>query len=209
MKYSNWKTVLKKYIKNNNKEYLLVCILFLIGLFTGVMIINNSNENKIVEIVKYINDLKDMYKKVEIINQFQLTMQSIKKNLLFASILWIGGTTVIGLPIVLMSILIRGIILGFTLASITITFGTIKGIMFCMASLVLHNIIYIPAILTIGVSSIKLYKSIVKDKRKDNIKIEILRHIIISTIMMVLLVLSAIIENYVTLKTLKKIIKYF
>lgn len=209
MKYSNWKTVLKKYIKNNHKEYLLVCILFLIGLFTGVMIINNSNENKIVEIVKYINDFKDMYKKVEIVNQFQLTMQSIKKNLLFAFILWIGGTTVIGLPIVLMSILIRGIILGFTLASITITFGTIKGIMFCMTSLVLHNIIYIPAILTIGVSSIKLYKSIVKDKRKDNIKIEILRHTIISIIMMVLLVLSAIIENYVTLKTLKKIIKYF
>ena len=209
MKYSNWKTVLKKYIKNNYKEYFLVCILFLIGLFTGVMIINNSNENKIVEIVKYINDFKDMYKKVEIVNQFQLTMQSIKKNLLFAFILWIGGTTVIGLPIVLMSILIRGIILGFTLASITITFGTIKGIMFCMASLVLHNIIYIPAILTIGVSSIKLYKSIVKDKRKDNIKIEILRHTIISIIMMVLLVLSAIIENYVTLKTLKKIIKYF
>ena len=75
MKYSNWKTVLKKYIKNNYKEYLLVWILFLIGLFIGVMIINYSNENRIVEIVKYINDFKDMYKKVEIINQFQLTIQ--------------------------------------------------------------------------------------------------------------------------------------
>lgn len=209
MKYSNWKRVLKEYIKNNYKEYLLVCILFLIGLFIGVMIINYSNENIKIEIVKYISNFKDMYKKVENVDQIQLTIQSIKKNLLFAIILWIGGTTVIGLPIVLMSILIRGIVLGFTLASITITFGTIKGIMFCMASLVLHNIIYIPAILTIGVSSIKLYKSIVKDKRKDNIKIEILRHTIISIIMMVLLVLSAIIENYVTLKTLKKIIKYF
>ncbi len=209
MKYSNWKRVLIEYIKNNYKEYLLVCILFLIGLFIGVMIINYSNENIKIEIVKYISDFIDMYKKVENVNQFQLTTQSIKKNLLFAVILWIGGTTVIGLPIVLISILIRGIILGFTLASITITFGTIKGIMFCMTSLVLHNIIYIPTVLTIGVSSIKLYKSIVKDKRKDNIKIEILRHTIISIIMMILLVLSAIIENYVTLRTLKKIIKYF
>ena len=85
MKYSNWKTVLKKYIKNNYKEYLLVFILFLIGLFIGVMIINNINENKIVEIVKYINDFKDMYKKVENVNQFQLTIQLIKKNLLFAA----------------------------------------------------------------------------------------------------------------------------
>ena len=75
--------------------------------------------------------------------------------------------------------------------------------------MVLQNILYIPAILTIGVSSIKLYKSIITDKRKENIKIEVIRHTIISTIMIAVLVLSTIIENFISLKIIKKIIKYF
>ena len=209
MNISSWKTILKEYIKNNFKEYLLVCILFIIGIFIGVMTINFSNEKNIEEIEKVINEVVNNYKKVENINNLQLTFQSIKRNVLFAIILLTGGTTIIGLPIVLLSILIRGVILGFTISSITVALGTLKGILFCIVSLVLQNILYIPAILTIGVSSIKLYKSIITDKRKENIKIEIIRHTIISTIMIAVLVLSTIIENFISLKIIKKIIKYF
>ena len=209
MNISSWKTILKEYIKNNFKEYLLVCILFIIGIFIGVMTINFSNEKNIEEIEKVINEVVNNYKKVENINNLQLTFQSIKRNVLFAIILWTGGTTIIGLPIVLLSILIRGVILGFTISSITVALGTLKGILFCIVSVVLQNILYIPAILTIGVSSIKLYKSIITDKRKGNIKIEIIRHTIISTIMIAVLVLSTIIENFISLKIIKKIIKYF
>ena len=209
MNISSWKTILKEYIKNNFKEYLLVCILFIIGIFIGVMTINFSNENNIEEIEKVINEVVNNYKKVENINNLQLTFQSIKRNVLFAIILWTGGTTIIGLPIVLLSILIRGVILGFTISSITVALGTLKGILFCIGSVALQNVLYIPAILTISVSSIKLYKSIITDKRKENIKIEVIRHTIISTIMIIVLVLSAIIENFISLKFIKKIIKYF
>lgn len=209
MNISSWKTILKEYIKKNYKEYLLVCILFIIGIFIGVMTINFSNEKNIEEIEKVINEVVNNYKKVENINNLQLTFQSIKRNVLFAIILWTGGTTIIGLPIVLLSILIRGVILGFTISSITVALGTLKGILFCIVSVVLQNILYIPAILTIGVSSIKLYKSIITDKRKENIKIEVIRHTIISTIMIAVLVLSTIIENFISLKIIKKIIKYF
>ena len=41
MRNSKVKLAIKNYIKNNNKEYILVALLFLIGLFTGVLIINN------------------------------------------------------------------------------------------------------------------------------------------------------------------------
>lgn len=209
MKYSNWKRVLKDYIKRNNKEYIFIFLVFLIGVFIGVLTINYSNEKQISEIIKYINEFIVRAKDIEKVNNLQFTIQSIKKNLIFATILCSAGTTIIGIPIALICILIRGIILGITISSITIALGTIKGILFCVVALVLHNFVYIPAFFTIGVSSIKLYRTIIKEKGKDGIKIGIIRHMIISSIMIVLLVLSAIIENYITLKILKKIIKYF
>ena len=209
MRYSSYKNTLKSYVKTNYREYVLVSLLFIIGIFIGVMIINNSKENQISEISTYINNFITNYKEIENINKTVLIMESIRKNFMFAVILWLAGTTIIGMPIVLIVILLRGTILGFTISSITVTLGTGKGILFCMATIILHNIIYIPAILTIGVSSIKLYKSIVNDKRKENIKFEIIRHTIISILMIILLMLSTIIENVVSTHFLKKIIKYF
>ena len=209
MKNSNFKNNLKNYIKNNYKEYILASMLFVIGIFVGVMIINNSKENQISEITEFINQFIEKYKGLENINQEGLVVTSIKQNLIFAFVLWLAGTTVIGMPIVLIIILLRGTILGFTISSITVTLGLPKGILFCLISIVLHNIFYIPAILSIGVSSIKLYKSIIKDRRKDNIKFELIRHTIIFGLMIVLLVLSAIIENVISANLLKKFIKYF
>lgn len=209
MRYSNYRDTLKDYIRNNYKEYLLVSLLFLIGIFVGVMIINNSKESQISEITTYINEFITKYKHIDNINKLSLIIDAIRKNLLFALILWLAGTTVIGMPIVLTIILIRGTILGFTISSITMTLGTLKGILFCLSAIFLQNIFYIPAILSIGVSSIKLYKSIVKDKRRDNIKLEIIRHTLISCFMIILLVLSAIIEIAISTGVLKMFIKYF
>lgn len=209
MKKKNWKDAIKNYVVNNYKEYLLVAILFIIGLFIGVFIINNSSESDSKEISKYFNDFITNFNELDSINKSDLIRESIQRNLIMALILWGAGTTVIGIPIVLISILLRGLSLGYTIATITVSLGKFKGVLFCLASIFLQNILLIPAILTIGVSSIKLYKSIIKDKRKENIKIEIIRHTIISILMIITLCVSSILENVISITILKKIIKYF
>ena len=87
--------------------------------------------------------------------------------------------------------------------------GTGKGLSFVLIALLLQNIIFIPAILGIAVSGLKLYKSIVKDKRKENVKIEILRHTIFSLIMLIVLAVASIIEIFISTNLLKGLIKYF
>ena len=87
--------------------------------------------------------------------------------------------------------------------------GTGKGLSFVLIALLLQNIIFIPAILGIAVSGLKLYKSIVKDKTKENVKLEILRHTIFSLIMLIILAVAAIIEIFISTNILKGLIKYF
>ena len=87
--------------------------------------------------------------------------------------------------------------------------GMGKGILFVLISLLLQNIIFIPSIIAIGVSGFKLYKSIVKDRNKDNIKIEVLRHTIFSGIMLVLLCIASSVEILISTNILKNFVKYF
>ncbi len=209
MQDSKWKLVLKNYVKNNYKEYILTSLIFIIGLFIGVMIINNSTETQSSEITTYLNEFITKFKGIQNINKTSLIFTSIKNNIILAVIIWVAGTTVIGLPIVLIAILLRGLILGYTISAVTLTFGASKGIIFCSISIFLQNILFIPAVLTLGVSSIKLYKSIMKDKRRENIKVEIIRHTIISAIMILVLVISSLVENVISITLLKSFIKYF
>lgn len=209
MRNSRLKEILKNYIINNYKEYILVGLIFIIGLFAGVLIVNNCKDDQMSEISTYITDFIAKFKEIETINKGELIITSIKNNIILALILWLAGTTVIGMPIVLAIILSRGVILGYTISAITFTLGTFKGISFCLISILLQNLLFIPAVLTLGVSSIKLYRSIMKDKRKENIKIEIIRHTIISVIMILTLIVSSIIEIVVSNSILKRCIKYF
>lgn len=87
--------------------------------------------------------------------------------------------------------------------------GLSKGLLFIFITIVLQNLIFIPAILALAVSGFKLYKSIIKDNRKENIKLEIIRHTIFSIVMLLLLIISSLIEIFISTNILKILIKYF
>ena len=76
--------------------------------------------------------------------------------------------------------------------------------------LLLQNLLVIPAILALAVSGIKLYKSIMKDKTKENVKIEMLRHTVFSLIMLLVLIVSSCLlytsNGYNTEKDIYKIV---
>ena len=73
-----------------------------------------------------------------------------------------------------------------------------KGILFFITTMLLQNLIFIPCMLALAVSGIKLYKSIMKDKRKENIKFEIFRHTMFSFMILILLMISSVIETYIS-----------
>ena len=208
-KITNWKTTIINFLKNNSKEYLLVIIIFIIGMFIGVMLVNNTSAENQQIIENYILNFIEKFKLIANLDKLNLLTTSIKDNIILAIALWIAGTTIIGMPIVFGIILFRGFCFGYTVAAVTFTLGLGKGIFFFFFFLFLQNIFFILAILTIGVSSIKLYKSIIADRRKENIKIEIVRHTVISLLMLVVLIFSSFIENRISVNLLKFGIKYF
>ena len=167
------------------------------------MFINNCQEEQETTIISYINEFIEKFKNIENIDKQALTMSSIKSNITLALIIWLAGTTIIGMPVVLGLILFRGFCLGYTVSALSLAIGTGKSLLFCLFGLVIQNILFIPALLTMGVSSIKLYKAIVNDRRKENIKIEIARHSIISGLMLGMLVVSSVLECEVSVPLLR------
>lgn len=200
-------TIIKDDIQNNIKSYFIVVVIFIIGIFFGVMFINQTKDKS--EIEKYINTYVDETKTLENGDYFTELQKEIKNNIVLVLVLWFAGTTIIGIPIVFGIILFRGFCLGYTIAACVYVFGRIRALTFISITILLQNIIFIPAIMILGVSSIKLYKSIVKDRRRENIKISIVKHSIVSVMILIALITSAIIKIEISYRLIVNLIKYF
>ena len=127
---SKVKNAIMSHIENNMRQYLIITIIFLIGIVAGVIFINNTSEGQTSEITEYINTFTQDLKDNRNINNLLLLKESIKNNILLALFLWFMGSTVIGISIVYITICFRGFCLGYTISSIILTLGTRKRITF-------------------------------------------------------------------------------
>ncbi len=198
-----------EHIKDNLKLYIITSIFLLIGTVLGVIFVNNMNETQNQEIKTYIVEFTNLLKNGSTINNTELLKNSFINNLLLVLLMWLVGSTVIGVPIVIGIVLIRGFCFGYTISSILITFSLGKGILFIIITMLLQNIIFIPCLIALAVSGLKLYQSIMKDKRKENIKIEIFRHTIFCLMILIALAMSSFIEVYISNNLLTLFIQYF
>ena len=73
---------MKKFIKENIKTYLILTIIFFIGLTLGVIFVNNANETQASQISGYINNFINSIKENYQISTKELLKNSIIKVLL-------------------------------------------------------------------------------------------------------------------------------
>ncbi len=203
------KNIVKEHIYDNLKQYLIVSVLFLIGIIISVIFINNDNDvgNSQIEnnITTFIECLKTDYQ----IDKTNLLKMLIINDIFTVFILWFMGCVIIGVPIIYGIIVYKGFSLGYTVSIIILALGMWKGIMFSLITLLLQNLIIIPCVFAICVSGTKMYKELLKDKRRENIKIEIIRHTIFSFIVLCFLIIASFMEVYISDTLLEICVKYF
>lgn len=203
-----YKEIIINNILKNKRKYILLLLIFIIGIVLGVFFINNSDENQKKEINEYITNFVTTLKENNSIDKKELVKASLKGNIVMGIALWFIGSTVIGLPLIYFFVLYKGLCIGYTMSSAILTLSTGKGILFCISSILLHNIIMIPAILMIAASGTNLCQAIIKNRTKENIKLEIIKHSIISFIGIIFFMLSSLVEVYISTNFLMMVVKY-
>lgn len=89
---------------------------------------------------------------------------------------------------------------GYTCAAIVAAIESKTGIVILLSSFVFQNMIFIPGLFLIAENGIKLYKGIYK--KCINLKEEVIRHSIIMLISIMIVIISSVIEVYVSMNLL-------
>lgn len=195
---NNIKEILLTYIKNHVKEFIIMTIIFFIGLIFGVIFINYLNEQQQKDTSSYISNFIMEIQQNKTINKTNLLKESVTNNMKTVLIMWFIGCTLIGIPILYGFIAFKGFCLGYTVSAIFATLQIKNGLIFSLTSMFFQNTIFIPALIALAVSGMQVYKSIIKDKERMNIKNELYRHTIFSCIIGIIFIASSFVEVYLS-----------
>ena len=118
-------------------------------------------------------------------------------NMKMLILYWIVGISVVGSPFLLVYCLIKGASLSFIISTIIFRFGFIEGNLYAFKNLFVHSCLNVLALILLTVSSVKV--SINALKNKKDIRLELVRHSIVSAISLIILGISAVIQTFLGL----------
>lgn len=125
--FENIKNILIEHINSNLKDYLILSIVFIIGVMIGVILINNSGDESKTEISGYINSFVNTIKSEQFeVDKLKLTQISIIENLKIIAIIWLAGSTIIGIPLIYVITAYKGFCIGYTVSAIVFSLGVGK-----------------------------------------------------------------------------------
>ncbi|WIV10978.1 stage II sporulation protein M [Proteiniborus sp. MB09-C3] len=204
------KDIVYKNIKDNFILYFLLVLALMIGISAGAITINVLNEEQSRSLISFLDSFFKVLSQ-EKIDSLTLLKHSFVNNFQTIILIWILGITVIGLPIVIFIVVLRGFIVGFTVGFLINELG-LKGFTFSMLTILPQNIFVIPGIVALAVLSINFSIKIVTSKTKRGIKFsfmsELTRYSISTAILSLLIIMGSLVEAYVTPIFMKLLLGY-
>lgn len=173
------------------KIYFLVCLFFLTGIILGtiyfrIILCEPAIEEKIIE--KFLNATvnKDTISNQEIF--IEVALKNIKTLIVF----WIVGVSAIGSPVLVIACIYKGFSVSFTISTIIYNLGFIEGNVYAFKSIFLYMTVTVFAMILLTVSSIKLSQNVIKNKK--DIRLEIIRHSILTFFTIFLFAFAVLLE---------------
>lgn len=192
--------ICKKHFKDNILIYSFLIIALMIGISSGAITISMINAEQKKELMKFLNSFLKIVSENDVDNMM-LVKQSFKNNIQTFITLWFLGISIIGIPLIIGLVLLRGFIIGFTVGFIVKELG-FKGFLFSVFSILPQNIVFIPWILISSAFALIFAISFIKSKISKSIKGNYINEVMVYTLIMSILFITSlfgtVIESYIT-----------
>lgn len=191
---SKTKEVISRHIEKNSSIYFFLCVLFLVGIASGVFFITGLTSTQKLELGNYLNNQIELFSNTE----SNYLKGLIIENILLILTMWFAGITIVGIIINFIILIYKGFCIGYTISALTLSLGMGKAFLFVLSGMFLQNILIIPALIGTAVSGLRFFKEILQNRDKENLIIGIIRHTFFSLLMALIAVCSSFIEIYIS-----------
>ncbi|WP_157722106.1 stage II sporulation protein M [Tumebacillus avium] len=152
------------YMRDHLSLFVFTSVLFMIGALFGAIVVGALAEDQVASLNE---SLKGFFNAISLdqtgTTASEITWHSAASFLKTVGLLWILGMSIVGLPVIVIYIFIKGFVVGFSVGVIVSQFKG-QGLLFSMAAILPQNLIYVPALILCGVAGISFSLMIVRSR---------------------------------------------
>ncbi|MEN6459840.1 MAG: stage II sporulation protein M [Syntrophomonas sp.] len=194
----NLKRRIKQHIKDNRWQYLLLALIFLIGLIMGYYKVFNLE----VGVKSHLANLLNNYLSQDMpgsLDSQAIFLGAFINQAKMVFIIWLLGLTVIGFPLILAVIFYRGFSLGFT-TGFLIHDRAGAGVVIIILSILPQNLIYVPFLLIWAVIGINFTIYLVKGRNANALPLGtgLISYTALMVVFLLVFMIGAFIEAYLS-----------
>lgn len=196
---------IKQHFKENRIQYALVTLLFVAGIFLGSLKVGGLED----PIKNHLSSLVDGYLNGNGTSVGQnIFAGAFLNQVRFMLACWLLGLTVIGIPLILAVVFVRGFSLGFTVFFLLQQKAGF-GIILSLLSLLPQNLIYVPILLMAAVVAVNFSLYIVRARHYSStpLGIGLMGYTLLMLVLTILVALGAFLEAYLVPWLLSTLLK--
>ena len=207
IKLNKVKTKVNDKLKEQKKIYIFLIIVMILGLISGIIyaIILNQNDHNLV--TESLNSFFISIKENNIDYKNAL-INSLIENITFTTFIFLLGISIIGIPIIILSLFLKTFIFGFSISSIIYTYH-LNGILKAITYTLPHQLITLLMALFLGFYAlyfgIKLFKYLFKGK-DINLRMSMKRYLQVYIIVLLINITCSFIEVFLSPTLMKLVI---
>ncbi|ACB85245.1 stage II sporulation protein M [Natranaerobius thermophilus] len=204
------KEILSLYIKYNFILFLIVLLLFLAGTATGVVTVNHIPQEQTSELEAYLDNFYQFVSNQNSLEYYHVFLSSLSYNMTLLGILWLLGITMVGIPIIMILVFLRGIAFGFTIGFL-IEKTSFMGALLALVSILPHNVLFVPCFFIISVAGISFSILLIRNqlgKKSISIIPELINYTLLFVIIGVGFVAGSLIEAYISPTFMRILLQY-
>ena len=141
------------YFREHSSIFLFIVVLFLMGVIFGAIVVNSMSITQKEDLFYYLSQFFGQVSSGKEADDTDLFLQSFSHNSKFIGLMWILGISIIGLPVILILLFIKGMVVGFTVGFLVSQMGW-QGFSLAFVSILPQNLIIIPVFIMMAALSV-------------------------------------------------------
>lgn len=161
MKKRMQSNIIVKHIEEYSSFYIFHTVLLIMGVIFGAIVVNSLTGTQKEDLFYFINTFFHQLISGEVLSAKETFFHSLSYNSKYIGLMWILGMTMIGFPIILVLLFLKGMVVGFTIGFLVQQMGW-KGFFLSFVSIIPQNIVIIPIFITVAVVSVSFSLQLIK-----------------------------------------------
>ncbi|MED1204946.1 stage II sporulation protein M [Heyndrickxia acidicola] len=144
---------INRHLLEYSSIYWFIMVLFLMGVIFGAVIVNSLSVSQKDDLFYYLNQFFGQISAGKMASSEDLFKLSFLHNAKFLGFMWILGISIIGLPLILILLFLKGVVVGFSVGFLVNQMGW-GGFLLSFVSVLPQNMFIIPMFVFIAVVSV-------------------------------------------------------